>query len=204
MPFYFTNRHFLLRNRRPSCASCRPSLVYEPFQFLALVAKGHGWTYLRAVAGLMAMLPALPRDRAFIHRIRRRPDSALLDSAPIVVGDALAGNVVVRTVRMALERVLASMPIDGSAKNDIARCCIEIVDRQHPASGKQSNHPVSAPRHMSTGSRTAMMNLMEVFAPLNVVEALGHAGKVGPPVDIRSVVPGSRHEDLKGRVVFQP
>ena len=57
-----------------------------------LVAKGHGWTYLRAVGGLIAMLPALPRDRALARRIRRRPDRDLLVSAPIVVRDDLAAN----------------------------------------------------------------------------------------------------------------
>jgi len=99
--FYYQIRnrwHFILKNYQWQTIVCLvPALlVYEPLQLLVLVAKGHGWTYLRAVGGLIAMLPALPRDRTFIRRIRRRPDRALLVSAPIVVGDALAGNVVVR------------------------------------------------------------------------------------------------------------
>jgi len=40
-----------------------PLLIHEPLQFLVLVAKGHGLTYLRAVGGLIALLPSLPRDR---------------------------------------------------------------------------------------------------------------------------------------------
>jgi GT2 family glycosyltransferase len=109
--FYYQIRnrwHFILKNYQWRTIFCLvpPLLVYEPLQLVVLVAKGHGWTYLQAVGGLIAMLPALPRDRALTRRIRRRPDSALLVSAPIVVGDALAGNVVVRAGKDLYEHVL--------------------------------------------------------------------------------------------------
>jgi GT2 family glycosyltransferase len=109
--FYYQIRnrwHFILKNYQVrTIVWLLPALlVYEPLQFLVLVMKGHGWTYLRAVAGLIAMLPALPRDRALARRIRRRPDSALLVSAPIVVGDALAGSALVRAGKGLYEQFL--------------------------------------------------------------------------------------------------
>src|SRR2546427_3684215 len=74
--FYYQIRnrwHFILKNYQLSTIVCLipPLLVHEPLQFIVLVVKGHGWTYLRAVAGLIAMLPALARDRAIARRIRR-------------------------------------------------------------------------------------------------------------------------------------
>ena len=109
--FYYQIRnrwHFILKNYQLRTIICLiPALlVYEPLQFLVLLAKGHGWTYVRAVGGLIAMLPALPRDRALARRIRRKPDRELLVSQPIVVGDALAANVVVRSGKELYERML--------------------------------------------------------------------------------------------------
>jgi N-acetylglucosaminyl-diphospho-decaprenol L-rhamnosyltransferase len=109
--FYYQIRnrwHFILKNYQLRTIVCLVPmlLVYEPIQLLVLVAKGQGWTYLRAVAGLVAMLPTLPRDRALARRIRRRPDRDLLVSAPIVVGDALAANIVVRAGKGLYERLL--------------------------------------------------------------------------------------------------
>jgi GT2 family glycosyltransferase len=109
--FYYQIRnrwHFILKNYQLRTIVCLiPALVvYEPLQFLVLLAKGHGWTYVRAVGGLIAMLPALPRDRALARRIRRKPDRELLVSQPIVVGDALATNVVVRAGKGVYERLL--------------------------------------------------------------------------------------------------
>jgi GT2 family glycosyltransferase len=99
--FYFQIRnrwHFILKNYQARTIICLipPLLVHEPLQFLVLVAKGHGWTYLRAVAGVIAMLPTLPRDRALARRIRRKADRDLFVSAPFVVRDDLAANVVVK------------------------------------------------------------------------------------------------------------
>jgi hypothetical protein len=62
---------------------------------------------MRAVAGLIAMLPALPRDRALARRIRRVNDRNLLISAPMVVRDDLAANVLVRNGKALYERALA-------------------------------------------------------------------------------------------------
>src|SRR5579862_4185605 len=77
--FYYQIRnrwHFILKNYQMRTIVCLipPLLIYEPLQLVVLVAKGHGWTYLRAVGGLIRMLPALPRDRALARRIRRRQD----------------------------------------------------------------------------------------------------------------------------------
>src|SRR5207248_2921700 len=72
--FYYQIRnrwHFILKNYQVRTIVCLipPLLLHEPLQFLVLVAKGHLWTYLRAVGGLIAMLPTLPRDRALARRI---------------------------------------------------------------------------------------------------------------------------------------
>lgn len=109
--FYYQIRnrwHFILKNYQVRTIICLipPLLVHEPLQLLVLVAKGHAWTYLRAVAGLIAMLPNLPRDRALARRIRRKNDRELLVSAPIVVRDDLAGHPVVRNGKALYERVL--------------------------------------------------------------------------------------------------
>lgn len=109
--FYYQIRnrwHFILKNYQIRTIVCLipPLLIYEPLQALILVAKGHGWTYLRALAGLIKMLPALPRDRALARRIRRRPDRDLLVSAPIVVRGDLATSIVIRNGKRLYERFL--------------------------------------------------------------------------------------------------
>jgi len=109
--FYYQIRnrwHFILKNYqvRTIIGIIPPLLIYEPLQLLVLVSKGHGLTYLRAVGGLLAMLPALPRDRALARRIRRRPDRDLLISAPMVVRDDIASNAIVRRGKAIYERFL--------------------------------------------------------------------------------------------------
>jgi GT2 family glycosyltransferase len=109
--FYYQIRnrwHFILKNYqvRTLLFLIPPLLVYEPLQFFVLVAKGHGWTYLRAVGGLFAMLPALPRDRSLARRIRRRGDRDLFVSAPIVVRDDLAAHPIVKHGKALFERFL--------------------------------------------------------------------------------------------------
>ncbi len=109
--FYYQIRnrwHFILKNyeARTIVWLIPPLLVHEPLQLLVLVAKGHGLTYLRAVAGLITMLPALPRDRALARRIRRRPDRDLLISGPLVVRGDLASTFIVRHGRALYERLL--------------------------------------------------------------------------------------------------
>ena len=111
--FYYQIRnrwHFILKNYqvRTIVSLIPPLLVHEPLQFAVLAAKGHAWTYVRAVGGLLAMLPALPRDRALTRRIRRRPDRDLLVSAPIVVRDDVASSPILRRGRSAYERWLDS------------------------------------------------------------------------------------------------
>ena len=95
--FYYQIRnrwHFILKNYEVrTILAIMPALfVHEPVQFAILVAKGHLGTYFRAVGGLIAMLPALPRDRALANRIRRRSDGELLVSAPMIVRDDLLGG----------------------------------------------------------------------------------------------------------------
>jgi GT2 family glycosyltransferase len=109
--FYYQIRnrwHFILKNYQIRTMICLlPALlVYEPLQLVVLTAQGHLLTYLRAVAGLVAMLPSLPRDRALARRIRRRSDGELLVSAPMVVRDDLAAHPVMKAGKAAYERAL--------------------------------------------------------------------------------------------------
>jgi GT2 family glycosyltransferase len=109
--FYYQVRnrwHFILKNYQLRTILClAPALVlHEPLQLAVLAAKGHTWSYVRAIGGLMAMLPALPRDRAFARRIRRRSDRDLLVSAPIVLRDDVASRPLVRAGRTTYERWL--------------------------------------------------------------------------------------------------
>jgi GT2 family glycosyltransferase len=109
--FYYQIRnrwHFILKNYQIRTIVCLvpPLLVYEPLQLLVLTARGYLGTYLRAVGGLIAMLPALPRDRSLARRIRRRPDRDLLVSAPIVVRGDLAANPIVRRGKAFYESLL--------------------------------------------------------------------------------------------------
>jgi hypothetical protein len=109
--FYYQIRnrwHFILKNyqTRTMLGLVPVLLVHEPLQLLVLAAKGHLITYLRAVGGLVALLPSLPRDRALARRIRRVPDRDLLVSAPLVVRDDLAANPIVRYGKSAYEHGL--------------------------------------------------------------------------------------------------
>jgi hypothetical protein len=82
--------------------------IHEPLQMALLHASGHGRTYWRAVAGLLAMLPDLPRDRAAVARVRVVPDGALLRSARLIIRDDLAKNPLVRFGKGAYEATLAA------------------------------------------------------------------------------------------------
>lgn len=111
--FYYQIRnrwHFILKNYQIRTIVCLipPLLVYEPLQLAVLTAKGHLKTYLRAVGGLIAMLPALPRDRALAGRIRRRQDADLLISAPMVIRDDIAANAIVRHGKALYEQCLTA------------------------------------------------------------------------------------------------
>ena len=111
--FYYQIRnrwHFILKNYQWRTIVCLvpPLLVHEPLQFIVLALKGHALVYVKAVFGLIAMLPALPRDRALARRIRRRSDRDLLISGPLIVRDDLAGNPLVRYGKSAYERALTA------------------------------------------------------------------------------------------------
>ena len=72
--FYYQIRnrwHFMLKNYqwRTLIAILPCLVVHEPLQLVVLHAKGHGGTYWKAVRGLLAMLPDLPRDRAAVEAL---------------------------------------------------------------------------------------------------------------------------------------
>jgi GT2 family glycosyltransferase len=109
--FYYQIRnrwHFILKNYelRTIVALVPPLLIHEPLQLAVLAAKGHGLTYLRAVGGLIRLLPELPRDRALARRIRRRHDADLLVSAPMVVRADLTTRSIARRGKAAYDRWL--------------------------------------------------------------------------------------------------
>jgi GT2 family glycosyltransferase len=111
--FYYQIRnrwHFILKNYQVRTIVCLVPmlLVYEPLQLVVLLVKGHGATYLRAVGGLLAMLPDLPRDRALANRIRVKPDRDLLISGPMVVRGDLAANILVRYGKELYESLLTA------------------------------------------------------------------------------------------------
>ena len=111
--FYYQIRnrwHFILKNYQVRTIVCLLPmlLIYEPLQFVILVAKGHGLTYLRAVGGLLAMLPALPHDRALANRIRVKADRDLLVSAPMVVRGDLVSNALLQRGKALYERLLTA------------------------------------------------------------------------------------------------
>ncbi len=83
-------------------------VVHELLQVGLLIVKGHGLTYIKAVGGLIAMLPSLPADRAAVARTRRLADRDLLRSDPIVARDDLIRHPLLRAGKRLYERVLAS------------------------------------------------------------------------------------------------
>lgn len=99
--FYYQIRnrwHFMLKNYQlRTLILMLPCLaVHESLQLVLLHLKGHAIAYWRAVAGLLAMLPSLPRDRAFTNRIRAVPDVALLRSDRLIVREDLASSSLMR------------------------------------------------------------------------------------------------------------
>lgn len=109
--FYYQIRnrwHFMLKNYQwRTLILILPCLaIHETLQLVVLHAKGHARTYWRAVGGLLAMLPTLPRDRALSHRIRVVPDVALLRSDRLIVRDDLASSAAARAGQRAYEQFL--------------------------------------------------------------------------------------------------
>jgi GT2 family glycosyltransferase len=109
--FYYQIRnrwHFMLKNYQwRTLLSILPALaVHEPLQLVVLHLQGHGLVYWKAVAGLLALLPSLPRDRALMNRIRKVPDRALLRSDALVVRGDLSRNPLVRFGKKSYEAFL--------------------------------------------------------------------------------------------------
>ena len=109
--FYYQIRnrwHFMLKNYQArTLVLMLPCLaVHESLQLVLLHLKGHARAYWRAVGGLLTMLPSLPRDRAFVRRIRALPDSSLLRSDKLIVRDDLASNSIMRSGQAAYEGFL--------------------------------------------------------------------------------------------------
>ena len=109
--FYYQIRnrwHFMLKNYEwRTLLLMLPCLaVHEPLQLLLLHLKGHGAAYWKAVGGLLAMLPSLPRDRALTRRIRRLPDVHLLRSDRLILRDDLASGSFMRALQDAYEQFL--------------------------------------------------------------------------------------------------
>jgi GT2 family glycosyltransferase len=109
--FYYQIRnrwHFMLKNYqwRTLILILPCLLIHEPVQCAVLVAKGHAGTYFRAVVGLIAMLPDLPRDRALTRRIRRVNDAALLQPGRLIVRDDLAGSGLAKRGKALYEGIL--------------------------------------------------------------------------------------------------
>ena len=125
--FYYQIRnrwHFMLKNYQWRTLVCiLPCLaIHEPLQLIVLHAKGHARVYWKAVAGLIAMLPSLARDRALTRRIRVLPDAALLGADRLIIRDDLAKNALVRAGKGAYEgflrgywRLLTSTVLAGAA-----------------------------------------------------------------------------------------
>ena len=109
--FYYQIRnrwHFMLKNYQwRTLILILPCLaIHEPLQLIVLHAKGHARVYWKAVAGLIAMLPSLARDRALTRRIRVLPDAALLGADRLIIRDDLAKNALVRAGKGAYEGFL--------------------------------------------------------------------------------------------------
>jgi hypothetical protein len=109
--FYYQIRnrwHFMLKNYqwRTLIAIAPCLLIHEPLQLLVLHLQGHGRVYWKSVAGLLGLLPALPRDRGLMRRIRKVPDARLLKSDALIVRGDLSRNPLVRFGKGGYERFL--------------------------------------------------------------------------------------------------
>jgi GT2 family glycosyltransferase len=109
--FYYQIRnrwHFMLKNYqwRTLIAILPCLLIHEPLQLLVLHLQGHGRVYWKSVAGLLSLLPALPRDRGLMRRIRKVPDARLLKSEALIVRGDLSRNPLVRFGKGGYERFL--------------------------------------------------------------------------------------------------
>ncbi len=111
IPYQIRNRwHFMLKNYewRTLFFMLPVFAVHELLQLLLLAGKGHLTSYLWAMGRLIAMLPALPADRAAIRRIRRRHDRDLLVGGELVVRDDFAGPRWARRAKRCYERAVTT------------------------------------------------------------------------------------------------
>jgi GT2 family glycosyltransferase len=109
--FYYQVRnrwHFILKNFqwRTIVGIIPPLIPYEAMLLAVLVMKGHGLVYLKAIGGLIAMLPSLPRDRRLARAIRVVADRDLLKCGSLVVRKDLVANPIVRAGQRIYERSL--------------------------------------------------------------------------------------------------
>jgi GT2 family glycosyltransferase len=109
--FYYQIRnrwHFMLKNYQWRTLVCiLPCLaVHEPLQLVVLHLQGHARVYWKAVGGLLALLPALRRDRAVTNRIRAVPDARLLRSDHLIIRGDLSRHPFVRFGQSAYEACL--------------------------------------------------------------------------------------------------
>ena len=81
-------------------------VLHEAVQAVALVARGHGATYVRAWAGLLALVPSLSADRAAVNRIRFRADRELFQTGALVARADLVGSPLARRVKRCYEAAL--------------------------------------------------------------------------------------------------
>src|SRR5262249_16128775 len=109
--FYYQIRnrgHFMLKNYQlRTLVLLMPALLLHEFLQIALLTyKGHGITYLKAILGLIKMLPHLPADRAKVARFRVRQDCEVLVSGPTVVREDLQSNSFFRKSKAAYDKIL--------------------------------------------------------------------------------------------------
>jgi GT2 family glycosyltransferase len=109
--FYYQIRnrwHFMLKNYqwRTLVAILPCLMIHEPLQLVVLHAKGHGRVYWKSVAGLLALLPALRRDRAVTNHIRTVPDRVLLRSDRLIIREDLVRGRLGRAGQRAYEGFL--------------------------------------------------------------------------------------------------
>jgi GT2 family glycosyltransferase len=127
--------HFMLKNYewRTLFFLLPILLIHEPAQLVLLVAKGHLRSYAWAVGRLLAMIPALPADRAAIRRFRRRHDRELLVSGALLVRDDLAGSVLARRGKRLYERAIAAYW--SLLTRTVLADGFTIAPNRHPRSG---------------------------------------------------------------------
>ena len=109
--FYYQIRnrwHFMLKNYQVSTLLLivPPLLLHELLQAAVLIAKGHAKVYFKAVWGLVKLLPDLRKDRAVMHRIRKRRDADVLVAGSLIIREDLAKARLVRLGRAFYEGFL--------------------------------------------------------------------------------------------------